>query len=112
MYKLNAYNLTWFITTNNHELDVFQSMDGRGGPVAWPVLSPDLPSLGFFIWDRMKPLVYETAVESELDLVATTEAAAAVITEQLQEINPLRRSLMNRFQLCAETEDILSTYCK
>ena len=35
---------------------------GRGGPTAWPVMSPDLTPLDFFFWGYVKDRVYKTAV--------------------------------------------------
>lgn len=77
---------------------------GRGGPVSWPPRSPDLNPLDFFLWGRMKTLVYETPVENEMDLVARIEAAAAAIQEELRGVNLLRRSLMSRFELCVRVQ--------
>ena len=35
---------------------------GRRGPIPWPARSPDLNSLDFCLWGRLKPLVYSSAV--------------------------------------------------
>lgn len=36
----------------------------------WPPRSPDMTSLYLFLWGYMKSLIYETSMESEMDLVA------------------------------------------
>ena len=45
---------------------------GRGGPIAWPVRSPDLTPLDFFLWGCMKENVYETEIASREELIAWT----------------------------------------
>ncbi|GBM49481.1 hypothetical protein AVEN_142618-1 [Araneus ventricosus] len=51
----------------------------RGGPVHWPVRSPDLSCLDFFCWGQMKTLVYETPVDSVEDTVARISVDAGCI---------------------------------
>ena len=34
---------------------------GRGGPVSWPLRSPDLNPLDFFLWGHVKAYVYTTS---------------------------------------------------
>jgi len=41
---------------------------GHGGPIAWPPRSPDLTSLDYYLWGRMKTSVYETKVNSRAAL--------------------------------------------
>ena len=48
---------------------------GRGDPITWPPLSPDLTPLDFHFWGYMKTLVYETPVERQQDLVARIQVA-------------------------------------
>ena len=48
----------------------------RGGPVAWPLRSPDLTLLDYYLWGHMKMLVYETKVESRAALRDRIFAAA------------------------------------
>ena len=43
---------------------------GRSGPVQWPLSSPDLTPMDFFIWGEMKCLVYETSIDTPEELVA------------------------------------------
>ena len=40
------------------------------------ITSPDLTPLDFFLWGHMKTLVYETPVESEMDLIARIAVAS------------------------------------
>ncbi|KAJ4430775.1 hypothetical protein ANN_19366 [Periplaneta americana] len=54
---------------------------GRGGPIARPPRSPDLTPLDFFLWGRMKSLVYETPIETAEDLVARVVVAAGEIAD-------------------------------
>ncbi|KAJ8898072.1 hypothetical protein PR048_003432 [Dryococelus australis] len=44
--------------------------------VAWPARTPDLIPLDYILWGHIKDLIYETPVESEVDLLARIIAAA------------------------------------
>ena len=52
---------------------------GMSGPTAWPARSPDLTCLDFFLCGYMKPMVYETDIDSEEDLIARIVSAAAKV---------------------------------
>ncbi|GFX01190.1 uncharacterized protein TNCV_4581561 [Trichonephila clavipes] len=54
---------------------------GRGGPIAWPALSPDLSPLDFFLWGFLKGLVYETPVATPEDLVGRIVEAAGCVRD-------------------------------
>ena len=56
---------------------------GRGGPGQWPPRSPDLTPMYFFIWGKMKCLVYETPIDTPEELVARVAEAAAIIRETI-----------------------------
>lgn len=73
---------------------------GRGGPVAWPPRSPDLSSLDFFLWGAMKAAVYDTPVESALDLVARIVCAAADIQANAGVYERVRQSMIRRCNAC------------
>jgi len=49
---------------------------GRGGPIAWPLRSPDLTPLDYYLWGHMRTLVYETKVNSRAALRHRIFAAA------------------------------------
>lgn len=48
-------------------------------PVPWPPHSPDLNSLVFLYWERMKETIYKAPVEDEQESVAIIVAAATEI---------------------------------
>ncbi|GFX23247.1 uncharacterized protein TNCV_4560291 [Trichonephila clavipes] len=54
---------------------------GPGGPVPWPPHSPDLSSLGYFLWGHLKNLVYETPLDSDEDGVVRISEVAARVRE-------------------------------
>lgn len=60
---------------------------GRNGPVHWPARSPDLTILDFFVWGRMKALIYLTEVSTLADLNARIDLAAEKVKEELANIN-------------------------
>ena len=49
---------------------------GHGGPLAWPLRSPDFTPLDYYLWGHMKTLVYKTKVESRAALRKRIFAAA------------------------------------
>lgn len=79
-----------------------QKWIGRGGPVPWPPRSPDLTPIDFFIWGRMKDLVYSTPVDNEIELVARIAEASAILQEENDDFAHVRESMTRRFTLCNE----------
>ncbi|GBL93627.1 hypothetical protein AVEN_25625-1 [Araneus ventricosus] len=75
---------------------------GRGGPVAWPPLSPELNPLDFFFWGHLKSLVYQTPVDTLEDLAARIAVASANIANTPVMFERVRRSLVRRCRLCNE----------
>ena len=66
---------------------------GRHDPVSWPVQSPDLTPLDFYLWGHMKSHINETPVESEEDITARIAVAAGVFGN-------VRDSLRRRCRTC------------
>lgn len=54
---------------------------GRTGPVAWPLHSPDLSPLHFFIWGALKKKVYEVPVDDLYSLKQRIVQACQEITD-------------------------------
>jgi hypothetical protein len=52
---------------------------GHGGPVSWPVRSPDLNTLDFFVWGHPKEIVYRDLPTDMEDLTAKFHAVVATI---------------------------------
>lgn len=73
---------------------------GRGGSVSWPPRSPDLSPIDFFIWGAMKNIVYQTAVDSAMDLVARISVAAANILEMPLIFQKVWLSMQRRCESC------------
>lgn len=90
------------IVVNHLNATYGQQWIGRGGPVPWPPRSPDLTPLDFFVWGRMKDLVYSSPVEDEIDLLARIIEAGARIQEEENVFPRVRQSLSRRFTLCNE----------
>jgi hypothetical protein len=53
---------------------------GRGGPITWPLRSPDITPLDFFLWGYVKDRVYATPVP---DIATLPTRIAAVLKEFL-----------------------------
>ena len=75
---------------------------GRGGPILWPPRSPDLTPLDFYYWGHLKNMIYQTPVESEVELIGRLVDAAARITETPGVFERVRHSLSRRLQACIE----------
>ena len=56
----------------------------------------------FFLWGHMKTLVYDTPVESEMDLTARIAVAAGDIAENQQMLSRVTQSFQRRCQVCTE----------
>jgi hypothetical protein len=74
---------------------------GRGGPHHWPVRSPDLNPLDFFLCGHLKFLIYRRPINSEADLRVRIQEAFISVTEEII-TNATTRSLLRRAQLCIQ----------
>jgi hypothetical protein len=72
------------------------------GPIAWPARSPDLTPLDFFLWGRVKNLVYATAPTTREDMRQRIVDACASIA--VGEIRNARISLTDRFRWCINVD--------
>ena len=73
---------------------------GRRETFSCPVRSPDLSSIDFFVWGAMKAMVYETTVDSAMDLVARISVAAESIRKMPGIFQNIRLSMKRRCELC------------
>ena len=74
----------------------------RNGPIAWPARSPDQTPLDFFLWGHIKTLVYETPVETEMELIGRVVAAAGDIAENHPMMPRVQQSFKSRCQVCID----------
>ena len=85
------------VDVRNHLNAVFPGRwIGRGGPIPWPARSPDLNPLDYFLWGYLKSLVFETPVETDMELVARIVAACDVIRNTLGIFVRVRQNLVRR----------------
>jgi hypothetical protein len=75
---------------------------GRGGPINWPVSSPELTPLDYFLWGHMKNYVYREPVNSLEQLDDRLHEALATITPQM--IQGAQASLIRRARLCIQID--------
>lgn len=73
---------------------------GRGGPVNFPARSPDLTCLDYYLWGRLKDLVYKDRPTTREDMMHRIRNAVASISgeEVLRAVDSFR----NRIELCME----------
>lgn len=91
------------LNVRRHLTDIYQQRwIGRGAPVQWPPRSPDLTPLDFFLWARVKSLVYDDgngpATVQELRNKIT--AAFETIRNTPAVLNSLNTNLRKRAVLC------------
>jgi len=56
---------------------------GRDGPTPWPLRSPDITPLDFFLWRYVKDKVFSTPVQDITNLKARITDAFVTITEHM-----------------------------
>ncbi|KAJ4426274.1 hypothetical protein ANN_27086 [Periplaneta americana] len=69
---------------------------GRGGPIAWPPRSPDLNPLDFYLWGRLKSLVYSSPVPDLESLRNRIVACSEDIRNTPGVWDRVRRSMRHR----------------
>lgn len=57
---------------------------GRNGPILWPARSPDLTPLDFYVWGRMKELVYDEEIRSREHLINKINQASQQMKEEMR----------------------------
>ena len=58
----------------------------RNGPIHWPARSPDLTVLDFYVWGRMKDIVYTKEIVNIGELRDRVDAAALQIRAEMNNI--------------------------
>ena len=56
----------------------------------------------FFFWVYVNAFIYETRMESEMDLVARIAVAAGKVADNLQIFECVRHSILKRYQSCID----------
>ncbi|KAJ8960841.1 hypothetical protein NQ318_020137 [Aromia moschata] len=81
------------VTVRNWLNSVFnEHWIGRDGPILWPPRSPDLIILDFYLWGRLKQIVYRESLENDEQL--KTKIQNAVKSLSIEEI----RNSFNEFR--------------
>lgn len=75
---------------------------GRGGPVQWPPRSADLTPLDFFLWGRIKTLVYFEEATSAEDLKSRIVIAFETVKSDTEVLRTLKHQLRKRASLCIQ----------
>ena len=71
---------------------------GRGGPIPWPARSPDLNCLDYYLWGRIKNLVYQGDTTTRDQTRARIQDAFASLTPD--EIQRATQDLYVRVEKC------------
>ncbi|XP_031789247.1 uncharacterized protein LOC116418318 [Nasonia vitripennis] len=73
---------------------------GRGSPVAWPPISPDLTSPDFYLWGYLKNTCYEQQPTTREDMMERIRTACAEIPRNV--LLSTVRHFLRRIQLCID----------
>lgn len=76
----------------------FGSWIGRGGPTAWPARSPDLTVMDFFLWGRVKDIVYREVSQDEDELKGRIAEAFQQITPEM--LRNTQENFLRRIDMC------------
>ena len=75
---------------------------GRGGPVSWPLRSPDLTSPDYFLWGFVKERVMAVAPTTPEEMKERIRQACTEITPQM--MAEVRRYFHQRINKCLQVE--------
>lgn len=92
------------LAVKNHLNETFNNWIGRGGPINWPPRSPDLTPLDYYLWGRMKALVYEEKVNTREELLVRINNAAELIRNKPDEIQNAIEAILIRTQCCINSD--------
>ena len=73
---------------------------GRYGPSEWPARSPDLTPLDFYVWGRLKTLVYSEPVNTRNELVEKIFTKCNDMRRNRGEIRRAGDAVLKRSRLC------------
>ena len=75
---------------------------GRGGAIPWPPRSPDLNCCDFYLWGRIKNMVYQGDTSTREATWQRIQDAFASL--QPEEITRATQDVYQRVRLCAEND--------
>lgn len=78
-----------------------QKWIGRNGPILWPPLSPDLTILDFYLWGRLKQIVYSEPLDHDEEQLKQ-RIRDAIRSLSVEEIRRSYDELRFRVEMCAD----------
>lgn len=73
---------------------------GRGGPVSWPPRSPDLTCLDYYLWGRIREIVYVNPPTTRENMIERIrEACGRISRDELQSVH---NGFQRRLQTCID----------
>ncbi|KAJ4426441.1 hypothetical protein ANN_27255 [Periplaneta americana] len=78
---------------------------GSAGPTPWPARSPDINLLDFYVWGRLKSLVYASAAPNVEVLQQRIEHACGIVRNELNCLCNVQKSLRRRAQTYSQTTE-------
>jgi hypothetical protein len=74
----------------------------RGGPITWPLRSPDLTPLDFFLWSYVKNIVYQFKISDFQHLEDCIKNAMATVTPNV--LQAMWNEVEYRLDICRATK--------
>lgn len=74
---------------------------GRDGPILWPPRSPDLTIMDFYLWGRLKQIVYSEPLDNDKEQLKT-RIQNAVRSLSIEEIRRSYNEFRARIEICAD----------
>lgn len=108
---INVQREMWFMQDGcpaHYAIDVRQTLTAmfgdkwiaRGGPIPWPARSPDLTVMDFYLWGRLKDMVYGTAPTTRDEMKERIRLACRQINEE--EVRLAVNNLPKRLEMVLE----------
>jgi len=76
---------------------------GRNGPIKWPARSPDLTPLHFYVWGRVKELVYAVEIR-DLDHLRERINGAFTILKEEMTLSTVTTEVRDRCSKCLQQQ--------
>jgi hypothetical protein len=92
----------WYPLQHQHHTLIYNDRwFGRGGPISWPLRSPTLTPVDFFLWRHIKALIYTSPSDSERILLPVLLRQHQPSGSNLAYLSAHFR-LLHRCRLCTE----------
>lgn len=75
---------------------------GNNAPANWPPRSPDLTPMDYFLWGKLKTMVYSNPVNTEDELWARIQNSVNILRLDAEMMNRVQFNFLRRINLCVQ----------